>query len=34
MKVFAVCLQIDPESNEWGLPTSKVDLKCMWEPHS
>ena len=26
-RVFAVCLQIDPESYEWGLSVRSVDLK-------
>ena len=34
MKNFAVCLQIDPESYEWGLLATSIDMKCLWEPHS
>ena len=29
-RVFVVCLQIDPESYEWGLSARSVDLK--WNP--
>ena len=34
MNNFAVCLQIDPVSDKWGLSARSVDLKCMWDPDS